>query len=76
MAVPDAVSSARGGPSTHRAPARIVAGAPAVVKRNAGGAAAQNLYMPFTLIWLPLVVVRERPLVESSLSCIHSRPSA
>lgn len=77
MAMPDAVSSARGGPSTHRAPARVV------VERNAGGrrlraaAADQKWYSALTLTWLPLVVLVLVPLVVvSSQPYIHSKPSS
>ena len=82
MAVPDAVSSARGGPSTHRAPARVVAGVPAVVERNVGGApraahVRQKWYSALTLTWLPLVVLVLVPLVVlSSQPYSHSTPSS
>jgi len=83
MAMPDAMSSARGRPSTHRAPARVFAGAPAVAKRNAGGAsgataaAYQKWYSALTLTWLPLVVLVLVPLVVlSSQPYSHSTPSS
>ena len=82
MAMPDAMSSARGGPSTHRAPARVVAGAPAVVKRNTDGASRaaatrQKWYSALTLTWLPLVVLVLAPLVVlSSQPYSHSTPSS
>ena len=80
MVVPDAVSSPRGGPSTHRAPARVVAGAPAGVERKQGGvsaAPAQKWYSALTLTWLPLVVLVFVPLVVlSSQPYSHSTPSS
>ena len=83
MAMPDAVCSARGGPSTHRAPARVVAGMPAVVERNAGGGSAaaavahQKWYSALTLTWLPLLVLVFVPLVVLSIQPYnHSRPSS